>query len=211
MKTLNEQQLATLTTYIREGTADASKALSTWLGRTVQVSMEPLEQVSLDTATEQMGAPEQTVCACCMRVSGAISGQLLFGFDDLSGMMLCDTLLMRDHASTEWGELETSAVMETTNIVGCAFLNSLANIIPKSLVATESGEGTGEAWVPTPPVFIRDYAAAIMQFALMDQTNELDSALVARTQFAIDDSPVEWRLLLVPDSAALLDLARLLT
>ena len=32
----------------------------------------------------------------------------------------------------EWGELEQSAAMETANIVGCAFLNSLAAHLPGS-------------------------------------------------------------------------------
>ena len=32
--------------------------------------------------------------------------------------------------ATEWGELEQSAAMETTNIVGCAYLNALAAHLP---------------------------------------------------------------------------------
>ena len=211
MNVLNEKQLETLTSYIRVGASEASQALSTWLGRDVQVSMEHLEQVSLEVATEQLGPADETVCACCMRVSGAVSGQLLLGFDDASGLMLCDTLLTRDERSIEWGELEISAAMETTNIVGCAFLNSLSRVFPESLSAQNPAEiANDQTWIPTPPVFVRDYAAAIMQFALMDQACDFDAVLVAQTKFAIDGMPIGWRLLLIPDAEVLKELSRVL-
>ncbi len=211
MNALNEKQLETLTSYIRVGASEASQALSTWLGRDVQVSMEHLEQVSLEIATEQLGPADETVCACCVRVSGAVSGQLLLGFDDASGLMLCDTLLTRAERSIEWGELEISAAMETTNIVGCAFLNSLSRVFPQSPSPQDPEENANDqTWIPTPPVFVRDYAAAIMQFALMDQACDFDAVLVAQTKFAIDGMPIGWRLLLIPDAEILKELSRVL-
>ena len=211
MNLLNEKQLETLTSYLRVGASEASRALSTWLGRDVQVAMEQLEQVSLEIATEQLGPSDEVVCACCMRVSGGVSGQLLLGFDDASGLMLCDTLLTRETRSTNWGELEISAAMETTNIVGCAFLNSLSSVFPKPTSEHDLGESqTDPTWIPSPPAFVRDYAAAIMQFALMDQACEFDAVLVAQTKFAVDNMPIGWRLLLIPDAEVLRDLARIL-
>ena len=211
MNSLNEKQLDLLTSYFRVGASDASRALSAWLARVVLVSMEPLEQVALASAAEQLGPVDATMCACCMRVSGGISGQLLLGFDDASGLMLCDALLARDEPSREWGELERSAVMETTNIVGCAFLNSLSMVFPAAITAEGPvASKLDQAWIPEPPVFVRDFAAAIMQFALMDQACEFDTVLVAQTKFAINDMPVDWRLLLIPDATVLRQLARML-
>lgn len=190
----------------RFGANDASRALSNWLGREVQVSMERMEQVLLEVATELLGPVEATICACCMRVSGGVVGQLLLGFDDASGLMLCDALLPRETESFEWGELEVSAAMETTNIVGCAFLNALSQIFPLS----EATEGNSEytTWIPTPPVFVRDYAASIMQFALVDQACEFDQVLVAKIEFTMDGTAVGWRLLLIPDAESLDRLSR---
>jgi chemotaxis protein CheC len=206
MTTLNHKQLETLSLICRSGASDASRALSKWLDRDIQVSLDHIEQVSLDAATELLGPVDATVCACCMRISGGVNGQLLLGFDEESGLMLCDALLSREATSNEWGELEISAAMETTNIVGCAFLNALAMTFPK---ATHSPVNSGDAtWIPTPPVFVRDFAASIMQFALVDQACEFDRVLVARTLFTIDGMPVSWRLLLIPDAASLEQLAR---
>ncbi|MFN7332983.1 MAG: chemotaxis protein CheC [bacterium] len=209
MNSLNTQQLETLASYIRVGASDASQALSTWLGRHVHVSLEQLNQVSFEMATELLGPADAIVGACCMRVSGGISGQMLLGFDDRSGLELCDTLLTRESRSESWGEIEISAATETTNIVGCAFLNSLARVFPATDSYQEADRISPDStWIPTPPVFIRDFAAAIMQFALTDQVCEFDTVLVANAQFSIDAMPIAWRLLLIPDAKVLDHLAR---
>ena len=168
--------------------------------------MERMEQFSLEVATELLGPVDATICACCMRFSGGVIGQLLLGFDDASGLMLCDALLPRETESSEWDELEVSAALETTNIVGCAFLNALSQIFPRP----EAIEGSSEnaTWIPTPAVFVRDYAAAIMQFALVDQACEFDQVLVAKTEFTIDGTAIGWRLLLIPDAESLDRLSR---
>jgi len=206
VKSLNKQQLDSISTIFRFGATDASRALSSWLGREVQVSMERMEQFSLEVATELLGPVDATICACCMRFSGGVIGQLLLGFDDASGLMLCDALLPRETESSEWDELEVSAALETTNIVGCAFLNALSQIFPRP----EATEGSSEnaTWIPTPAVFVRDYAAAIMQFALVDQAYEFDQVLVAKTEFTIDGTAIGWRLLLIPDAESLDRLSR---
>ena len=95
MNSLTEQQLDSISMIVRFGATDASRALSSWLGREVRVSLDRLQQVSLEKATELMGAVDSEVCACCMQVSGGVNGRLLLGFDDTSGWMLCDALLPR--------------------------------------------------------------------------------------------------------------------
>lgn len=211
MNELTQRQLNHLGELIQVGSSEASRALSTWLNKQVSVRVDQLEQATLETAVEQLGPGADVVCACCMRFSGGINGQLLLAFDDASGLLLCDMLLARERASQEWQELEISAAMETTNIVGCAFLNSLSQIFPHSTALPPSAaETTGTTWIPTPPVFVRDYAAAIMQFALMDQASHFDTVLLAHAKFTIDDTPVKWQLMLVPDAEVLAHLARMI-
>lgn len=208
MTTLSEQQLETLSEICRYGAEDASEALSKWLGREIRVLVENVEQATMEVAAELLGPADTTVCACCMRVAGGLNGQLLLGFDDASGLMLCDALLARTSPATEWGELETSAAMETTNIVGCAFLNALAKVFPASTHHSDNADEP--SWIPTPPMFVRDFAASIMQFALVDQTCSFDQVLIAKTQFTIDSTPIGWRLLLIPDAESLERMARIM-
>ena len=210
MTTLSQPQMEQLTELFRCGASDASQALSVWLGRHASVCVDQLKQLNLDEATESLGPADATLFACIMGVTGGISGQMLFCFDEESGLLLCDLLLGRDGVvgrdgvATEWGELETSSAMETANIVGCAYLNSLANAMPSfsSPVADYLGK-TSHGWVPTPPQFVRDFAASILQFAVMNQATEFDTVLVAQTRFQIDDQPVAWTLLLIPDANSL--------
>ncbi len=209
MNILIEKQLHTLSSIVRVGMSEASRSLTTWLQREVHISVEEVKQVSLEDATELLGPGDMTVCVCCMRVSGGINGQLLFGFDDASGLKLCDALLSRPLKSMEWGELEKSAAMETTNIIGCAFLNAIAQVFPKA--SDDQLRQKDTTWIPTPPLFVRDFAASIMQFSMIDQVSESDRVLVVETQFTIDSTPVNWRLLLIPDAESLKQLAGILS
>ncbi|XZE18197.1 hypothetical protein SH449x_003481 [Pirellulaceae bacterium SH449] len=211
MTGLSERQLVTLTSMIRTGMMDASKAMSTWLERAISVEVEPLRQLSLSCATQQLGADEETVYVCWMRVIGEIQGQLLLGFDNQNGLLLCNFLLNQPAPSESWGELETSAVMETTNIVGCAFLNSLHRFLaPMESENSPAQEQNSTYCIPSPPVFLCDYAEAIMQSVLADQAGVLDAAIVAKTELWISQMTSPWHFMFIPDTATMERLARLL-
>lgn len=194
---LTEGQLRDLTRLFQHGSDDASRALSTWLSRPARVSVEQVEQLALADATAVLGDEDAPVCACTMALEGRCTGQLILSFDDPSGLALADILLGRPAGtSREWGPVEESAALETANIVGCAYLNTLSRDFPDR--GTDSQE-----LLPSPPRFSRDFAAALMQFALMDQAMSADLVFLTRTEFHIDGSPVNWSLLFVPDAASL--------
>lgn len=214
---LTENQLATLTAIIRAGMVDASKAMSIWLERTISIEVEPIKQISLALATEQLGTGDEAIYVCWMRVAGPAQGQLLLGFDNRSGLSLCNLLLNLPSLSESWGELEKSAVMETTNIVGCAFLNTLHRVLSKRDMEAggasleENPEQEQDATcIPSPPVFICDYAAAIMQFVLADQFSTQDAAIVAKTELWISPLTTPWHFMFIPDTITIERLARLL-
>ena len=102
-----------------------------------------------------------------------------------SGLALVDLLLHQPLGTTAtWGELEQSAAKETTNIVGCAYVNALAAHLPGVTPAPEDPaqlrpaaeedpaqletEARGEL-VPTPPTFLHEFAGSLLEFALMEQ------------------------------------------
>jgi chemotaxis protein CheC len=191
---LNDQQLAALSRHFCKGSEDASQALSRWLGRPARVSIEQIEQVPLGEATAVLGDPECPICFCAMALEGRLTGELILSFDDASGLALADLLLERSVGkSIQWGEIETSAALETANIIGCAYLNALASSMPESA-------GAGQELLPSPPRFARDFAESLMQFALMSQASVSDVAFLTRTEFHIDDTPVDCNLLFVPDA-----------
>ena len=182
-----------LTALFHHGAADASSALAKWLGRPATLSVERLETLPIEEAAAVMGSSETLICGCAMRIDGAIGGLLLLAADDAAGLSLADTLLERPTGtSTSWGELERSAVIETANIVGCAYLNAICAAL---------GPAGADGILPSPPVFLRDFPEAVMEGVLMEQPVLSDIVLLARTEFHIDGTPVACWLVFLPDAA----------
>ena len=63
MKQLNDAQTEALAVLFHRGAAEASVALSTWLGRSVSVNVDQVEQLSFEEATGSLGPAEATICA----------------------------------------------------------------------------------------------------------------------------------------------------
>jgi hypothetical protein len=93
-------------------------------------------------------------------------------------------------------------VLETTNILGCAYLNSLSErLSASSQVVT---------LIPSPPSFRRDFPQCLLEFALMGQAIEFDQVIVAQTRFMAQNNPLQWKLLFIPDADSMTRLPALL-
>jgi chemotaxis protein CheC len=195
--TLSTEQLETFATAFHLGAARASEALAKWIDRPAHITLNAVEQLPLEDATGVLGAHDEPICFCVAEMGGRLTGQIILAFDDASGLMLADMLMNQPRGTAaEWNEMETSAALETTNILCCAFLNSLATALP------DDPEATHEL-IPTPPRFARDFAESLVQFAVMPQIISSDQVLVAHTEFKIDGEPVDWTMLFVPDAQSM--------
>ena len=211
---LNDPQRHLLRMIFDRGADAASQALSKWLGQEVHLTVSEVELVELAQATDLLGPPESVVTACIMGLIGRLTGLILMVFNDTSGLALVDLLL--DHpvgTTTDWGDLEQSAAKETTNIVGCAYINALATHLPgmTPIAPTElevHRPGGGEL-VPTPPTFLHEFAGSLLQFALMEQALELDQVLLIHSQFGTgkQELNLNWTLLFIPSRESLHSLA----
>jgi chemotaxis protein CheC len=207
---LNDGARTRLKAIFDRGAEEASAALSKWLGQPATLRTSEVDEVDLTEASELLGPGDSLVAAVSMELAGRVGGQLLLVFEDRSGLALADLLLRQPPGTaTEWGELERSAADETANIVGCAYLNSLDAHLPR-LEGSPGGEAEG-AMLPSPPTFRHEFAASLLEFALMDQAMELDRLLLVKTLFVADDQELNWSLLLVPDRRSLEWLASVLS
>jgi chemotaxis protein CheC len=200
--TLTDAHRRLLRMIFDRGAEGASLALSKWLGHEVRLAVSDVELVELEQAGGLLGPPETLVAACVMGLTGRLTGSILLVFEDRSGLALADLLLHQPiGTTTAWGELEQSAAKETTNIVGCAYVNALAAHLPGE---DGGASGAGEL-VPTPPSFLHEFAGSLLEFALMEQALELDQVLLIRSEFA-GSRPglnLNWTLLFIPSRAAL--------
>ncbi len=142
-----------------------------------------------------------------MGLTGRLTGLILLVFEDRSGLALVDLLLHQPvGTTTAWGELEQSAAKETTNIVGCAYVNALAAHLPDPAPIATSDAGE---LIPTPPTFLHEFAGSLLEFALMEQALELDQVLLIHSEFAAGRQGLNlnWTLLFIPSRDALHALA----
>jgi chemotaxis protein CheC len=209
---LTATQLHLLRMIFDRGTEAASQALSKWLGHEIRLSMSSVDEIEVAEAVELLGPPESLVAACSMGLTGWLTGLILLVFKDSSGLALTDLLLHQGlGTSTTWGELEESAAKETTNIVGCAYVNALASHLPSAAaqVASRDEGGSREQGargdlVPTPPTFVHEFAGSLLEFAFMEQALELDQVLVFRSDLRVDQPGygLDWTLLFIPSRAS---------
>jgi chemotaxis protein CheC len=211
---LTEAQRHLLRMIFDRGAEAASQALSKWLGEEVHLTVSEVELVELAQTAELLGPADSLVAACSMGLAGRLTGLILLVFEDRSGLALVD-LLMRQPVgtTTTWGEIEQSAVKETTNIVGCAYVNALAAHLP-GIVSLASNQAVwseigGSELVPTPPTFVQEFAGSLLQFALMEQALELDQVLLIHSEFGAGKQGLNlnWTLLFIPSRESLHELA----
>ena len=121
-------------------------------GQEVHLAVSEVELVELAQTAELLGPAESLVAACTMGLAGRLTGLILLVFEDRSGLALVDLLMHQPvGTTTNWGELEQSAAKETTNIVGCAYVNALATHLPGivSLLWTRrNGPRSAANWSP---------------------------------------------------------------
>jgi chemotaxis protein CheC len=200
------------------GAEAASLALSKWLGQEVHLAVNSVELAELAQASELLGPADSLVAACSMELTGRLSGWILLVFEDRSGLALVDLLFHQPiGTATAWDELEQSAAKETTNIVGCAYVNALATHLPGTSQQDRGDPQRAQAHtdelIPTPPTFFHEFAGSLLQFALMEQALELDQVLLIRSDFTAGRKGpnLNWTLLFVPSREALRVLVASLT
>jgi chemotaxis protein CheC len=184
-----------LESLFRTAAEEASASLSKWLGRPTRITVKEVAAIPLDEAVVMLGSGDAIQCVCAMHIQGDVPGILALAASDASGLALADLLLGRPAGtSTEWGEIERSAAAETTNIIGCAYLNAMA---------ADAGPGAAApVLMPSPPWFVRDYPEAVMGSIVMTQETVSDGIFLTRTVFDIEGTTIRCSLVFVPQVAA---------
>lgn len=203
-KSFTEFQLNCLEQAFHVGAEDASTAMAQWLGVPSLIAIEAVDQLSIEEAPDILGGSEQPICFCSMAMTGTLTGTMVFVFDDECGLSLADLVLHKPvGTASDWNELERSSALESTNIVGCAYLNSLSRHLP-------AADSHSIELIPSPPTFRRDFAECLLQSVFMEQAMVANDIFLAEARFEISGEPLNWTLLFVPDAPSLAQLRRLL-
>ena len=168
-------------------TADASSAMCRWTSGLITLSLDEVRSVPLERVGTECACGEELLTMIVLTLDGDVGGTMILTFDEANGRELAAALLERPSGipGTPWSELEKSALTETGNILGCAYLNALTRLIAAELI-------------PSPPYFLQDYGASVLEQAVLQQAMECDQATICRTTFRREGRELNWNVLFVP-------------
>ena len=170
-------------------THDASAAMCRWTNGLITMTLDEVRELPLEEVCQEFDFGSELLTMVVLSLEGDVGGDMILTFDDENGRSLAASLLGREvETSEQWTELEKSALNETGNILGCAYMNALTRLISVELV-------------PTPPYFIQDYGASVLQQALMAQAMTCDKVLICRTRFHREGEELNWNVFFVPTDA----------
>ncbi len=161
------------------GLSSAAVALSHLLDVEV-IAEESNEAAESAMALEsKLAEPDAVLCCASMEVlvtepevlgdimgkrKSVSAGRLLLAWTPEAAAGLISVALMQSEVSPEpetWSETERSTLAETANVVGCAFLNTVAESI-------EHGVHGGLSLIPTPPFVEQQFAGSLMESAVIE-------------------------------------------
>ena len=167
-------------------THDASAAMCRWTNGLIQLTLDDILDLDICEVISRFQFSDSLMTMILLKLEGEMGGDIILTFDDTNGRHLAASLLGREPSSeVEWTDLEISALKETGNILGCAFLNALTRII-------------GAELVPSAPCFVQDYGASVFQQALMQHAMTSDRIVICRTGFHRDGKDLDWNVFFLP-------------
>jgi len=167
-------------------THEASAAMCCWTDGLITLTLDELREIPLESVAAELGLGDELLTMVVLSLEGEIGGEMILTFDEQNGRKLAASLLGREvNTEPEWSELEKSALTETGNILGCAYMNAISRLISHQLV-------------PSAPYFLQDYGASVLQQALLPQAMTSDQVLVCRTGFHREGEELNWNVVFVP-------------
>jgi chemotaxis protein CheC len=182
----------------------AADGLARWLGH-------PIDADDVVTTPVSLSAPNEVMCCCTMPVDVAIgappgapapalemrsAGRLLLAWRSEEAAWLIDQSLHRNGTSADqstWGDLERSAIAETSNVVGCEFLNAIA-------ASVREISQTDVSLMPDPPHVDRQLAGSWMDAAIIEvesSNEEREKAWLAMGTFQVANHAIHTRFAMV--------------
>ncbi len=184
-----DAELDVLRELFASATHDASAAMCRWTDGLITLTLDEIREFPLEDACSELRIGDDLLTMVVFSLQGEVGGEMILMFDQTNGRRLASSLLRRPAGDgPQWSELEKSALTETGNIFGCAYINAVTRLISRKLV-------------PTAPYFVQDYGASVLQQALAAQAMTCDRVLVCRTGYHRQGEALDWHVLFLPSKA----------
>ena len=181
MSQYTELQLDALRELANIGSGTASTALSSMLGRSVDISVPKARALPIAEAVEAAGPVEQEITGIVLGILGEMQGTVLLLVPPADADAMCRMLGVEPD-----DEFALSALGEIGNIVGTSYINALAGM-------------TGMDIEPTPPGTTTDMLGALVSTVLAGAAMSGDVALMLDSNLVVEGEDCSISFLLVPD------------
>jgi chemotaxis protein CheC len=176
-----ELQLDALRELANIGSGNASTALSSMLGRSVDISVPTAQALPFAEAVDAAGPAEQDITGIVLGIIGDMQGTVLLLVPPADADAMCRMLGVEPD-----DEYALSALGEIGNIVGSSYINALAGM-------------TGIDMEPTPPSTATDMLGALVASVLAGAAMGSDIALMLDSNLVVEGEDCSISFLLVPD------------
>lgn len=167
------------------GAGNAMTALAQLLNCKVDMKVPQVRLLEFKNVGNLIGGEEQLMAGIYLGVEGDITGSIMFLLAKDSAKHLIEKLMGMEMQGDDFGEMETSALMEVGNIITGAYLNSLATI-------------TNLKIFPSVPSICIDMAGAILSVPAIEFGAVGDKILLIQSQF-MDEIELNGYFIMVPD------------
>ena len=192
LNALDEMQYDVLKEIGNIGAGNATTALSQMLSMKMDMSVPKVALISFNEISKIIGSEEKIVVGILLELEGEINGMMMFFFDIKSAHHLVDVLMQRpienksiDNESTEFSEIEMSALNEIGNIVAGSYLTAIATLTSMKIISS----------VPNMTI---DMVGALLSVPAIEFGKYGDKLLLIESQFGEMDF-VTGYFLLIPD------------
>ncbi len=190
---LNAIQLDALQEISNIGMGHAATALSQLIGETVYLRVPEVTVTDIAEVPDLLGGAERVVVGVTLQILGDARGNILLVFPRESAHQLLSRLLNFQDKRLVMDDVSASTLKEVGNILASAYLTALGNLLHLTLI-------------PSIPLLSHDMAGAVVDYVLIELSQESDLALMVETEFYGDNPAVEsikGHFFLIPDPSSL--------
>jgi chemotaxis protein CheC len=173
-------QLDALRELANIGSGTAGTALSSLLGRSVDISVPNAAALELVDAVDAAGAPEDVVWAIVVTVGGDLEATALLVIPELDAAAICALLGVLPDSDTG-----RSALEEVGNILVASYVGALGSL-------------TGFVLDLRPPASARDMLGAIVSTVLAARSDGRDFAIMLDSELRVEDEAISLSFMLLP-------------
>ncbi len=176
------------------GAGNAATALAKLLNRKIDMDIPRVKIMDFREVSETLGGAELPVAGIMLKVTGDLTGNILFVLKQQAAVILVNMLMGKpldsiddtDESYHEFDEMEISALKEIGNILAGSYLSSLSTLTNLNIA-------------PSVPDLAIDMAGAILSVLAIEFGKVGDTVLYIETEFTEGDKRVVGDFFLIPD------------